>query len=69
MFQLPGPRLDLGDRGTGVAEAIPAHMTYHHVLNMFDMVMQGTKTVQELMNELTKYAARMVQQRDDYTLW
>jgi tRNA(Glu) U13 pseudouridine synthase TruD len=30
--------------------------------------MQGTKTVQELMNELTKYAARMIQQPDDYTL-
>jgi hypothetical protein len=30
--------------------------------------MQGTKTVQELMNELTKYAAYMIQQPDDYTL-
>jgi Zinc knuckle len=30
--------------------------------------MQGTKTVQELMNELTKYVARMIQQPDDYTL-
>jgi alcohol dehydrogenase YqhD (iron-dependent ADH family) len=32
------------------------------------MVMQGTKSVQELMNELTKYAARMIQQPDDYML-
>jgi hypothetical protein len=31
--------------------------------------MQGTKTVQELMNELTKYAACMIQQPDDYMLW
>jgi hypothetical protein len=40
-------------------------LTYHH---KFDAVMQGTKTVQELMNELTKYAARMIQQPDEYTL-
>jgi hypothetical protein len=31
--------------------------------------MQGTKTIQELMNELTKYAARMIQQPDNYMLW
>jgi hypothetical protein len=31
-------------------------------------VFQGTKTVQELMNELTKYAARMIQQPDNYML-
>jgi hypothetical protein len=30
--------------------------------------MLGTKTVQELMNELTKYAARMIQQPDEDTL-
>jgi Retrotransposon gag protein len=43
-------------------------LTYHHTSNKFDAVMQGTKTVQELMNELTKYAACMMQQPDDYTL-
>jgi Retrotransposon gag protein len=43
-------------------------LTYHHASNKFDAVMQGTKTVQELMNELTKYAAHMIQQPDDYTL-
>jgi hypothetical protein len=43
-------------------------LTYHHTSNKFDVVMQGTKTVQELINELTKYAARMIQQPDDYTL-
>jgi hypothetical protein len=30
--------------------------------------MQGTKTVQELMNELTKYTSHMIQQLDNYTL-
>jgi hypothetical protein len=43
-------------------------LTYHHASNKFDAVMQGTKTVQELMNELTKYAACMIQQPDEYTL-
>ena len=43
-------------------------LTYHHASNKFNAVMQGTKTVQELMNELTKYAARMIQQPDEYTL-
>jgi hypothetical protein len=43
-------------------------LTYNHTLNKFDMVMQGAKTVQELMKELTKYTARMIQQPDDYTL-
>jgi Zinc knuckle len=43
-------------------------LTYHHASNKFNAVMQGTKTVQELMNELTKYADRMIQQPDKYTL-
>jgi Retrotransposon gag protein len=43
-------------------------LTYHHMSNKFDAVMKGTKTVKELMNELTKYAARMIQQPDDYML-
>jgi hypothetical protein len=32
------------------------------------MVTQGTKTVKEHMNELTNYAARMIQQPDNYML-
>ena len=28
--------------------------------NKFDMVSQGTKTVQEVLNNLKKYAARMI---------
>ena len=35
--------------------------------NKFDMIEQGQKTVQELIQELTKYAARMVQYLDDYS--
>ena len=33
----------------------------------FDMIEQGQKTVQELIQELTKYAAQMVQYLDDYS--
>jgi hypothetical protein len=44
-------------------------LTYHHASNKFNVVIKGRKTVQELMNELTKYAARMIQQPDDYMLW
>jgi hypothetical protein len=43
-------------------------LTYHHALNKFDAVMQGTKAIQELMNKLTKYMACMIQQPDDYML-
>ena len=34
--------------------------------NKFDTIEQGQKTIQELIQELTKYAARMVQYLDDY---
>ena len=34
--------------------------------NKFDTIKQGQKTVQELIQELTKYAAWMVQYPDDY---
>ena len=34
--------------------------------NKFDMIEQGQKTVQELIQELTKYAAQMVQYPDNY---
>jgi hypothetical protein len=43
-------------------------LMYHHTSNKFNAVMQGTKTVQELMDELTKYKAHMIQQPDDYML-
>ena len=35
--------------------------------NKFNMIKQGQKTVQELIQELTKYAAQMVQYLDDYS--
>ena len=42
-------------------------MTHHHVSNKSDMVSQGTKTVQEVLNDLKKYAAQMIHPPDIYT--
>ena len=42
-------------------------LTHRQVLNKFDMIEQGQKIAQELIQELTKYAARMVQYPDDYS--
>ena len=41
-------------------------LMHRQVLNKFNMIEQGQKTVQELIWELTKYAAGMVQYPDDY---
>ena len=35
-------------------------LTHHHVSNLFDMVSQGNKTVQEVLNNLKKYATQMI---------
>ena len=40
---------------------------HRQALNKFDTIEQGQKTVQELIQELTKYAAQMVQYLDDYS--
>ena len=40
---------------------------HRQVLNKFDIIKQGQKTVQELIQELTKYAAWMMQYLDDYS--
>ena len=42
-------------------------MTHHHTSNKFDMVSQGTKTVQEVLNNLKKYAAWMIHPPNVYT--
>ena len=42
-------------------------LMHRQVLNKFDTIEQGQKTVQELIQELTKYTARMVQYPDDYS--
>ena len=42
-------------------------LTHHHASNKFDTVSQGTKTVQEVLNDLKKYAARMIHPPDVYT--
>ena len=41
-------------------------LTHRQVSNKFDTIEQGQKTVQELIQELTKYTTQMVQYPDDY---
>ena len=43
------------------------NLTHHHASNKFDMVSQGNKTVQEVLNNLKKYATRMIHPPDVYT--
>ena len=42
-------------------------LTHHHASNKFDAVSQGTKTIQEVLNNLKKYAVRMIHPPDMYT--
>ena len=42
-------------------------LTHHHTSNKFDTVSQGTKTVQEVLNDLKKYATWMIHLPDVYT--
>ena len=41
-------------------------LTHHHMSNKFDMVSQGTKTIQEVLNDLKKYAAWTIHPPDVY---
>ena len=41
-------------------------LMHRQASNKFDTIEQGQKTVQELIQELTKYSAQMVQYLDDY---
>ena len=42
-------------------------MTHHHMSNKFDIVSQGTKTVQEVLNDLKKYGVWMIHPPNIYT--
>ena len=42
-------------------------LTHHHASNKFDMVSQGTKPVQEVLNDLKKYAMWMIHPPEVYT--
>ena len=41
-------------------------LTHHHTSNKFDTVSQGTKTIQEVLNDLKKYATWMIHPPDIY---
>ena len=42
-------------------------LTHHHASNRFESVMQGSKTIHEILNDLKKYTDRMVMRPDEYT--
>ena len=42
-------------------------LTHHHASNRFESIMQGNKTVHEILNDLKKYTDRMVMRPDEYT--
>ena len=42
-------------------------LTHHHASNKFDMVSQGTKTIQKVLNDLKKYVTQMIHLPDIYT--
>ena len=42
-------------------------LTHHHASDKFDTVSQGNKTIQEVLNDLEKYAMRMIHPPDIYT--
>ena len=49
-----------------ITEKIFELLTHRQVSNKFNTIEQGQKTFQELIQELSKYAAQMVQYPDDY---
>ena len=50
----------------GLQKRLLNSLTHRQASDKFDMIKQGQKTVQELIQELTKYASWMVQYPDDY---
>ena len=51
--QPPNSQLEPENSDAGPIKEVP---TYHHASNKFDVVAQSSKTIQELMNDLTNYA-------------
>ena len=55
--------MDLGNSSARTTEEIPAYLD---ASNKFDTVSQRTKTVQEVLNDLKKYAMQMIHPPDIY---
>ena len=51
----------------GLQKQFVNSLTHRQASNKFDTIKQGQKMVQELIQELTKYTAQMVQYLDDYS--
>ena len=52
---------------TGLQKRFLNSLMHRQASNKFDTIEQGQKTVQELIQELTKYTAQMVQYPDNYS--
>ena len=52
--------MDLGNGSAGTTERFLHTLTHHHMSNKFDTVSQRTKMVQEVLNDLKKYATQMI---------
>ena len=52
--------MDLGNGSASLQRRFLHTFTHHHASNKFDTVSQGTKTVQEVLNDLKKYAVWMI---------
>ena len=50
-----------------ITEKIFELLTHRQVSNKFNTIEQGQKTVQELIQELTKYTTQIMQYLDDYS--
>ena len=66
MSQQTNQRLVPRIRIEGLQKRFLNLLMHRQASNKFNTIEQGQKTVQELIQELTKYAARMVQHPDDY---
>ena len=52
---------------TGLQQRFLHTLMHHHASNRFESIMQGNKTIHEILNNLNKYTDRMVMQPDEYT--
>ena len=58
--------MDLGNGSARTTEEVPAYLDTPPHVNKFDMVSQGNKTIQEVLNDLKKYTTWMIHPPDVY---
>ena len=59
--------MDLGNCGAGITEKMPAYPDTHTTTHQTSLtVSKGTKTIQEILNDMNKYAMQMIHLPDIY---